>query len=98
MPGMPLLPEVGPILLLDPIKKLETKNKYLNDVMMFISFKYYHRERTLNLSLLFIVMDLVTLLAYPIVFVHGKLHQFSKSKESIPVANLLVTVPATSER
>lgn len=52
----------------------------------------------MKLSLLFIVMDLLTLLAYPIVFVHGKLRQFSKSKESIPLANLLVTVPVTQGR
>jgi len=32
--------------------------------------------------LLVIVMDLLTLLAYPIVFVYGKLRQFSKSKEN----------------
>jgi hypothetical protein len=47
----------------------------------------------MKLNLLFIVMDLLTLLAYPIVFLHGKLRRFSKSKESIPVPNLLVTVP-----
>lgn len=52
----------------------------------------------MKLSLLFIVMDLLTLLAYPIVFVHGKLRQFSKSKESSPLANLLVTVPVTQGR
>lgn len=52
-------------------------------------------EKTMKLSLLFIVMDLLTLLAYPIVFVHNKLRQFSKSKASIPVPNLLVTVPVT---
>ena len=40
----------------------------------------------MKLNLLFIVMDLLTLLAYPIVFVHGKLHQFLKSKESIALA------------
>ena len=50
-------------------------------------------EKTIKLSLLFIIMDVLTLLAYPIVFVHGKLRQFSKSKESIPVSNLLVAVP-----
>jgi hypothetical protein len=98
MPGTPLLPEVGPILPLGRIKKLVTKNKYLNDKMMFISFRYYPRERSLKLILFFILMDLVTLLAYPIVFVHGKLHQFSKSKESIPLANLLVTVPTTLDK
>jgi NADH:ubiquinone oxidoreductase subunit 3 (subunit A) len=37
----------------------------------------------MKLNLLFIIMDLLTLLAYPIVFAHGKLGQFSKSKESI---------------
>jgi hypothetical protein len=45
--------------------------------------------------MMFIVMDLLTLLAYPIVFVHGKLRQFSKSQESVPAPNLLVTVPVT---
>jgi hypothetical protein len=55
-------------------------------------------EKTLKLNLLFIVMDLLTLLAYPIVFVHNKLHQFSKSRESISVPNLLVPVPVTPGR
>ena len=32
----------------------------------------------MKLNLLFIVMDVLTLLAYLIVFVHGKLLQFSK--------------------
>jgi hypothetical protein len=63
--------------------------------MMFIPSKYYPREMTLKLNFLFIVMDLLTLLAYPLVFVHGKLRQFSKSKEGILVTNLLVTVPVT---
>jgi hypothetical protein len=44
---------------------------------------------------LFIVMELLTLLAYPIVFAHGKLRQFSNSKETIPLANLLVIVPVS---
>jgi len=44
----------------------------------------------MKLNLLFIVMDLLTLLAYPIVFVHSKLRQPSKLKESIPLVNLVV--------
>ena len=52
----------------------------------------------MRLSLLFIFMDLLTLLAYPIVFAHGKLRRFSRSKESIPPANLLITVPVTQVR
>ena len=40
-----------------------------------------------KLNLFFVVMDLLTLLAYPVVYVHGKLCQFSKSKESITLAN-----------
>jgi len=55
-------------------------------------------EKTMKLHLLFIVMDLLTVLAYPIVFAHGKLRQFSKSKESLLLANLLVTVPVTPGR
>jgi hypothetical protein len=41
----------------------------------------------MKLNLLFIVMDLFTLLAYPFVFMHAKLSQFSKAR------NILVTSP-----
>jgi hypothetical protein len=44
----------------------------------------------MKLNLLFIIMDSLNLLAYPIVFAYGKLRQFSKSEESITLANLLV--------
>lgn len=56
--------------------------------MMFIVFEYYQGEKKTKLNLLFIVMDLLALLAYPIVFAHGKLHQFSKPKENITLVNL----------
>jgi hypothetical protein len=52
-------------------------------------------EKTFKLNLLFIVMELLTLMAYPLVFVHGKLRQLSKSRESSPVQNLFVSVPFT---
>lgn len=52
----------------------------------------------MRLNLLFIAMDLLTLLAYPIVFVYDKLRQFSKSKEGISLSNLLVTGSAISGR
>ena len=42
----------------------------------------------MKLNLLFIAMDVLTLLAYPIVFVHGKLLHFSKIKALIALANL----------
>ncbi len=45
----------------------------------------------MKLNLLFITMDLLTILAYPIIFVHGKLRQFSKLKENVTLGNLLVT-------
>ena len=45
----------------------------------------------MKLNLLFIVMDLLTLLAYPILFVYGKLRQFSRLKENMALANLLIT-------
>ena len=41
----------------------------------------------MKLNLIFIAMDLLTLLAYPIVFVHGKLRQFFKSKDRITFTN-----------
>jgi NADH:ubiquinone oxidoreductase subunit 3 (subunit A) len=43
----------------------------------------------LKLNLLFIVMDVLTVLAYPIVFVHTKLSQFSKSMAGISLAHFL---------
>ena len=52
----------------------------------------------LKLNLLFIVMDLFMLLAYPFVWMHGKLRQVSRSKESTPVANLLVIGSVTPVR
>jgi hypothetical protein len=36
---------------------------------------------TMKQNLLFIFMDVLTILAYPIVFVYDKLRQFSKLKE-----------------
>ncbi len=41
----------------------------------------------MKLNLLFILMDLLTLLAYPILFVYGKIRQLSRSKESMALVN-----------
>jgi hypothetical protein len=97
MPKMPLLIEETPILPVDPVKKTEkeSKCKCTEDAGVFIVFRYHCGEKTLKLKLLFIVMDLLTLLVYPIVFVHNKLRPFSKSKARIPVPNLLAIVPVT---
>jgi hypothetical protein len=52
----------------------------------------------MKLTLLFIAMDLLTLLVYPLVFVDGRLRQFSTPKVSITLADLLVTRPVTPGR
>ena len=52
----------------------------------------------MKLKMLFVVMDLFILLAYPFVFMHRKLRQFSKSRESFPVPNLLVMGAVTPGR
>jgi len=49
----------------------------------------------MKLNLIFIAMELLTLLADPIVFLHSKLRPFSKSKGMIPVPNRLVILPVT---
>jgi hypothetical protein len=49
----------------------------------------------MKLNLLFFVMDLLTILAYPIIFVHGKLRPFVESRKSLLLPNLLVAVPVT---
>jgi hypothetical protein len=53
---------------------------------------------TMKLNLFFIAMTLLTVFAYPFVFVYGKLGQFSKSTKGIHLANLLVAVPITPGR
>lgn len=40
-------------------------------------------EKIMRLNLLFIAMDLFTLLAYPFVFMYGKLRQFSVENAGI---------------
>jgi hypothetical protein len=55
-------------------------------------------ENVLKLRLLFIIMDLLTLLAYPIVYVDGRLRQVSKPKENIKLANLLFSGSVTAGR
>jgi hypothetical protein len=52
----------------------------------------------MKLNLLFIVMVLLTLLAYPFVFMYGKLRQFSKFRESTALAKLLVSDPVIAGR
>ena len=46
----------------------------------------------MKLNLFFIVMDLLTLLVYPIVFVYSKLCQFVKAKERTTLVNSLFPV------
>ena len=52
-------------------------------------------EKSMKLNLIFIAMELLTLLAYPIVLVHNKLRRFSKSKVRVPAPNRLVILPVT---
>jgi hypothetical protein len=54
--------------------------------------------KAMKLHLLFIVMELLILLAYPIVFVYGKLRQDSRSKESNPLENILAIGSVTPNR
>jgi hypothetical protein len=48
-----------------------------------------------KLNLLFIVMDLLTLLAYPVVYMHGLLRQASGSRKNSPRLKMLAVVPLT---
>jgi hypothetical protein len=45
----------------------------------------------MKLNLFFVIMDILTILAYPIIYVHGKLRQFLKLKESVAPYKVLVT-------
>jgi hypothetical protein len=52
----------------------------------------------MKLVLLFMMMDLLTLLVYPFVFMHGKLYQLAKSRVSIDQRNTFVTGSVTPDR
>lgn len=46
----------------------------------------------MKLNFFFIVMDLLTLLVYPIMFVYGKIHRQIKANEKVVLAKSLVPV------
>jgi len=52
----------------------------------------------LKLNLIFIVMELLIVLAYPIVYMHGVLRKLSKPEEGISPLILLVRIPAKAGR
>lgn len=52
----------------------------------------------MKLNALFIVMDLLTLLVYPLVFMYSKLRKPSKIKGTNVLANLLVPEPVNADR
>ena len=49
----------------------------------------------MKLNLFFTAMDLLTLLAYPIIFMYGKIKSFSSSKGNVALMDLLTPVPVT---
>jgi len=55
-------------------------------------------KKMMKLNLLFIVMDLFTLMIYPVVFVYNKLRRSVKIKESIMLTNSLVAVLVTPDK
>jgi len=52
----------------------------------------------LKLNLFFFIMDMLTVLAYPIIFMLNKVHQISKLKENTTLVSLLVVSPIKSGR
>jgi|GEM_PF-919418 len=47
----------------------------------------------IKLNLIFIAMDLLSLLVYPIIFMHGKLRRLSRSNGNIVFGNVLASGP-----
>lgn len=45
----------------------------------------------MKLNLLFIIMDLFTIMAYPFVFIHSKFLRVSKTRTNLQLANGLLT-------
>ncbi len=72
-------------------------SKYLR-YMGVMAPMHTEKKMKIKLTMLFIVMDLLTLLAYPIIFAYGKLRQLSKPKAGIVQAKLLITGSTSSGR
>lgn len=52
----------------------------------------------MKLNLLLLTMDMLTILAYPILIVHGILRQFLKPREDLAVVKLPVPIPVRKGR
>lgn len=52
---------------------------------------------TIKLSLLFIALDLLTLMIYPVIYLHGKVFRILKAKDRLVLKNSLNTVLVTLE-
>lgn len=55
------------------------------------------KKMTIKLNLLFVALDLLTLLIYPVIYVHGKLHRILKAKDRLILENSLTAVLVTLE-
>lgn len=77
--------------MLDRIKKAKKTGD--NSVSVYCLALCGGMKLKMKLNLLFTVMDLLIILAYPIVFMHGKLRQFAKPKGGVALA--LAPVPVT---
>jgi hypothetical protein len=58
---------------------------------VLVVYRWCQGEKMIKLNLIFIAMDLLSLLVYPIIFVHGKLRGFSKSNGNIVLGNVLAS-------
>lgn len=74
----------------------EKESKDLGDVNRTSTFGL--GEMTMKLFFLFAIMDLLTILAYPIIFVYGKTYRFSKSKVGPAPTHLYVGAPVEEGR
>jgi hypothetical protein len=80
--------EAARILPLDGIRMSEKESKVPDGALVSIVPQLFRQGKiTMKLFFLFFIMDALTLLAYPIVFVYGKLRGFSTPKESTSLAS-----------
>jgi hypothetical protein len=60
-------------------------NQARNHLSLFLN---YRGEKIVKLNLFFIIMDLLTLLAYPFVSMYGRLRQFSKARNVLVIGSV----------
>lgn len=77
---------------MDGKREIKREDWHINGETVSAAHMCSQGEKLTKLFFFFFVMDLLTLLVYPIMFVYGKIYRPLKAKENVVLTNSLVPV------